>query len=63
MKKKIHLSSGVFLINKKFQKNKFYHYIKIPNVVMILPVLKDFYLFIKKESLLIKKIMSFQVAG
>ena len=57
MKKKIHLSSGVFLINKKFQKNKFYHYIKIPNVVMILPVLKNgkFLLVYQKREPINKK--------
>tara|TARA_B100000427_G_scaffold326599_1_gene335588 strand:- start:175 stop:669 length:495 start_codon:yes stop_codon:yes gene_type:complete len=41
MKKKIHLSSKIFLINKKFQKNKFYHYIKLPNVVITIPTLKN----------------------
>jgi len=41
MKKKIHLSSDIFLINKKFKKNEYYHYIQDPNNVIIIPILKN----------------------
>ena len=41
MKKKIHLSSRIFLINKKFKKNQKYHYIQIPNVIITIPILKN----------------------
>ena len=41
MKKKIHLSSRIFLINKKYKKNEFYHYIQDPNNVIIVPILKN----------------------
>ena len=41
MKKKIKLFPRIFLINKKFKKNKFYHYIKAPDVTITLPILKN----------------------
>ena len=41
LKKKIHLSSGIFLINKKYKKREFYHYIKEPDNVMTIPKLKN----------------------
>ncbi len=41
MKKKVHLSSGIFLINKKYKKKEFYHYIKDPDNVMTIPKLKN----------------------
>ena len=41
MKKKIHLSSRIFLINKKFKKIQKYHYIQIPNVIITIPILKN----------------------
>ena len=41
MKKKIKLFPRIYLINKKFKKNKFYHYIKAPDVTITLPILKN----------------------
>ena len=41
MKKKIHLSSSIFLINKKFKKNEYYHYIQDPDNVITIPILKN----------------------
>ena len=41
MKKKIKLFPRIFLINKIFQKNKCYHYIKSPNVAITVPILKN----------------------
>ena len=41
MKKKIHLSSSIFLINKKFKENEYYHYIQDPDNVITIPVLKN----------------------
>ena len=41
MKKKIHLYSRIFLINKKFKKNQKYHYIQAPNVIITIPILKN----------------------
>ncbi|MDC0215606.1 NUDIX hydrolase [Candidatus Pelagibacter sp.] len=41
MKKKIHLSSGIFLKNKKFKKNKYYHFFSLFDYAIIMPVLKN----------------------
>ena len=57
MKKKIKLFSRIFLINKKFKKNKYYHYIKGPDVAIILPILKNkkFILVCQKREPINKK--------
>ena len=39
MKKKIKLSAGITLINKKFKKNQHYHYFSEPNNSLIIPIL------------------------
>jgi|TARA_B100000929_G_C15419157_1_gene390706 ADP-ribose pyrophosphatase len=40
MKKKIYLSTGISLINKKYKKNEHYHYIQEPNNIIIIPIIK-----------------------
>ena len=61
MKKKIHLSSRIFLINKKYKKNELYHYIQDPNNVIIIPILKNkkFVLVYQKREPINKKIYEF----
>ena len=61
MKKKIHLSSRIFLINKKYKTNEFYHYIKDPNNVITIPILKNkkFVLVYQKREPINKKIYEF----
>ena len=49
MKKKIYLSSGIYLINKKFKKNEYYHYFKEPNNVIIVPKYKDKYIIVRQK--------------
>jgi ADP-ribose pyrophosphatase len=49
MKKKIYLSSGIYLINKKFKKNEYYHYFKEPNNVIIIPKFKDKYIIVRQK--------------
>ena len=49
MKKKIYLSSGIYLINKKFKKNEYYHYFKEPNNVIIIPKFKDKYIVVYQK--------------
>ena len=41
MKKKVYLTTGIFLINKKFKKNEYYHYLQTPNVVITIPILRN----------------------
>jgi len=49
LKKKIYLSSRVFLINKKYKKKEFYHYFKEPNNVILIPVIKNKFLIVKQK--------------
>ena len=41
MKNKIKLTSGIKLINKKFKKKEYYHYLQSPDVVITIPILKN----------------------
>ena len=41
MKKKKLLSHRIFLINKKFKKKEYYHYLQSPDVVITIPILKN----------------------
>jgi len=61
MKKKIYLSSGISLINKKYKKNEHYHYIQEPNNVIIIPILKNkkFVLVFQKRVPINKKVYEF----
>ena len=38
MKGKIKLTTGITLVNKKYKKKEFYHYIKEPDNVVLIPV-------------------------
>ena len=49
MKKKIKLTSGVSLVNKKYKKKEFYHYIQEPNNVIIVPVIGNKFLLVKQK--------------
>ena len=55
MKKKIHLSSRIFLINKKYKKNQYYHYIEDPNNVITIPVIKDKFILVCQQKIPINK--------
>ena len=49
MKKKIKLTTGITLINKKYKKKEFYHFIDEPNNVIIVPVIKNKFLLVKQK--------------
>ena len=49
MKKKIKLSNRIFLFNKKFKKKEFYHYIKGPDVSLIIPIIKNKFLIVSQR--------------
>ena len=49
MKKKIKLTTGITLINKKYKKKEFYHFIDEPNNVIIIPVIKNKFLLVKQK--------------
>ena len=50
MKKKIYLSAGVYLENKKFKKNKFYHFLSLSNYTTIIPILPNNKLLIVSQK-------------
>ena len=55
MRKKIYLSSRIFLINKKYKKNEHYHYIKDPNNVITIPIIKDKFILVCQRKIPINK--------
>jgi ADP-ribose pyrophosphatase len=61
MKKKIYLSTGISLINKKYKKDEYYHFIQEPNNILIVPVIKKnrFILVYQKREPVNKKIYEF----
>ena len=57
MKKIIKLSPRINLVNKKFRKNQFYHFIKSPNVSIIIPYInKKKFLIISQKRIPINKV-------
>ncbi len=60
MKRKIKLTTGITLINKKYKNKEFYHYIQEPNNVIILPIIKKkFILVLQKREPINKKNFEF----
>ena len=55
MKKKINLSSRIFLVNKKFKKNEHYHFIKDPDNVITIPIIKDKFILVYQRRIPINK--------
>ena len=49
MKKKIKLTTGITLINKKYKKKEFYHFIQEPNNIIIIPVIKNKFLIVEQK--------------
>ncbi len=49
MKKRIKLTSGITLINKKFKKREFYHYFEEPNNVIIIPKINNHFILVKQK--------------
>tara|TARA_B110000495_G_C23019567_1_gene604607 strand:+ start:1264 stop:1752 length:489 start_codon:yes stop_codon:yes gene_type:complete len=55
LKKKINLSSRIFLVNKKFKKNEHYHFIKDPDNVITIPIIKDKFILVYQRRIPINK--------
>lgn len=55
MKKKIYLSSNIYLINKKFKKNQYYHYFHEYDNVIIIPKIKNKFILVKQKRIPIQK--------
>ncbi len=48
MKKEVKLYKRISLINKKFGKNSYYHYLKTPKISIIIPKLKDKFILVSQ---------------
>ena len=49
MKKRIKLSAGITLINKKFKKGEFYHYFEEPDNVIIIPKINNQFVLVNQK--------------
>jgi 8-oxo-dGTP pyrophosphatase MutT (NUDIX family) len=49
MKRKQYLSTGIYLINKKFKKDQFYHYFEEPNNVIVIPKIGTKYIIVEQK--------------
>jgi len=56
MKKKIKLYSRIFLINKKYKKNELYHYLDLPDVAILVPIIDKKFLIVSQKREPINKI-------
>ena len=56
MKKKIKLYPRIFLINKKFKKNEYWHYFEVPDVAILIPIINTKFLIVSQKREAINKI-------
>ena len=49
MKKKIKLYSRIYLINKKYKKNKLYHYLDQPDAAILVPIFNKKFLLVSQK--------------
>ena len=54
--KNIKLTNRISLINKKFRKKEFYHYLKTSNLSLVIPKIKDKYIVVSQKRVPINKI-------
>ncbi|MDC1476233.1 NUDIX hydrolase [Pelagibacteraceae bacterium] len=56
MKNKIKLTARILLINKKFKINQYYHYLKTPNVTIVVPEIKKKFIIVSQKRQPINKV-------
>jgi len=56
MKKKIKLFDRIALINKKYKKNQIYHYLEVPDVAIIIPIINKKFLLVSQRREAINKV-------
>ena len=56
MKQKIKLYSRIFLINKKYKKNELYHYLDLPDVAILIPIINKKFLIVSQKREPINKV-------
>ena len=54
--KNIKLTNQISLINKKFKKKEFYHYLKTSNLSLVIPKIKNKYIIVSQKRIPINKI-------
>ena len=54
--KNIKVTNRISLINKKFKKNEFYHYLKTSNLSLVIPRIKNKYIIVSQKRIPINKI-------
>ena len=45
----IKLTHNISLINKRFKKNQFYHYLKVPNISIVVPKINNKFIIIRQK--------------
>jgi ADP-ribose pyrophosphatase len=55
MKYKKYLSSDIYLINKRYKKNQYYHFLKETDNVVIIPCVKNKFIIVKQKRIPIRK--------
>lgn len=53
--KNIKLSNNISLINKKFKKKEFYHFLKTPNLSLVIPKINNKYILVSQKRIPIDK--------
>ena len=54
--KNLKLSNNINLINKKFKKNQYYHYLKTSNLSLVIPKIKKNYILVSQRRIPINQI-------
>ena len=54
--KNLKLSNNINLINKKFKKNQYYHYLKTPNLSLVIPIINNKIIVVSQKRIPINKI-------
>jgi len=55
MKKKIKLFSRIFLVNKKYKKKQYYHYMSVPDVAIMISIINGKFLLVSQKREAINK--------
>jgi len=54
--KNLKLSNNINLINKKFKKNQYYHYLKTPNLSLVIPIINNKIIVVSQKRIPIDKV-------
>lgn len=54
--KNLKLSNNINLINQKFKKNQYYHYLKTPNLSLVIPIINNKIIVVSQKRIPIDKV-------